>query len=159
MTSRRRPSEQDCGAALILAVLFVVAIGIISGGLAGLATSGLNNRYTLEAVRDRQFAADGAIENAISQARTFDCTTVTTPILGTFNQISIRVDVTNACLPTSVRTSDGTLYPQRNVIFSACVDVSSVCAPASVIIRAQVNFEPASGVVAKTYIQSWSINR
>ena len=72
---RRRPrrEHEDRGAALLLAVGFVVVIGAIAGGLAGLATSGVNNRVTLEQVRNREYAADGAIENAISQVRLQTC--------------------------------------------------------------------------------------
>ena len=52
---------------MILAIGFVVMIGAISGGLAALATTSLNSRTTLETVRDREFAADGVIEQAITR--------------------------------------------------------------------------------------------
>jgi hypothetical protein len=158
VTSRRAVEERDSGAALVLAVGFVLAIGAISGGLAALATSSLNNRTALEQLRDREFAADGVMEKAIAQARAFDCATVTTPIRETFDHVAIWVDVTNACGGT-VLSSDGTPYNQRNVIFSACLDTSVACTAATTIIRAQVNFEPSSGPVIKTYVQSWSVNR
>jgi hypothetical protein len=162
MTSSREHSHQDSGATLILAIGFVFAVGALCGGLAGIATSSLNNRRTLEIARDREYAADGAIETAISLARAF---TSCTPTNGSFptvtiNTVPIRVEYTNAC--GSVPNSDGvTTYPQRNVIFAACVDlpVGAACAPAAVIIRAQVNFEPASGTVIKTFVQSWNVNR
>jgi hypothetical protein len=156
---KRDVEDRDSGAALIMAVGFVLAIGAISGGLAAFATSSLNNRTTLEQVRDREFAADGVIEKAIAQARGFDCTSVVTPIRETFNQVAIWVDVTNAC--GSVLSSDPTptSYPQRNVVFSACLDTSAPCTAATTIVRAQVNFEPSSGTVVKTYIQSWNVNR
>jgi hypothetical protein len=48
---------------------------------------------------------------------------------------------------------------QRNVVLSACNDVGSSCLDAAVIIRAQVNFQQVAGVVTKTYVQSWSVNR
>jgi hypothetical protein len=156
--ARRAASDRDSGAALLLAIGFVLAIGAISGGLAALATSSLSNRATLEQVRDREFAADGVIEKAISQARGFDCSTVVAPVRETFDLVAIWVDVTNAC--GSVLSSDGTTpYSQRNVVFTACLDTSVVCTVASTIIRAQVNFEPSSGTVTRTYIQSWNVNK
>ncbi len=156
----RRPARphEDSGAALLLAIGFVVMIGMISAGLAALATSSLENRDTLEMVRNRQYAADGAIEQAIVQASSFTCDTVpNTPIVNTLNGVSIRVDWLNAC--RSVTTSDDSPYLQRNVIFSACVNTGSPCNDVDVIIRAQVNFEPASGPVTRTNVQSWSVNR
>ena len=157
MTACRRRVEADSGAVLLLAIGFVLMIGTICGGLAALATSSINNRRTLEIVRDREFAADGVIENAITQVRQLNCGSTSAPILETLNQVAIRVDWVNACGSTT--GSDGVAVPQRNVIFTACLDSGSACAAANVIIRAQINFEPAAGLVAKTYIQSWNVNR
>jgi hypothetical protein len=160
--SKRRPHSRhdDSGAALLLAVGFVVLISAIGGGLAALATSSLNNRNALELVRNREYAADGAIEQAIADARTSTCSSVGGPTFDTLNSIAIRVDWVNAC--GVVQSSDGTVVAQRNIVFSACEGglTSPVCLPANVIIRAEVNFEQASaGVTTKTYVQSWSVNR
>ena len=159
----RRPGE-DAGAALILAVGFVLMVGTISGGLASLATSSLNNRNTLEVLRNREYAADGAIESAISQVRASTCTSAAGSIVdASMNSISIRVDWVNAC--GVVQGSDGSVVAQRNVIFLACLNTESPCSdtavpPVPVIIRAQVNFQQAlTGAVTKTYVQSWSVNR
>jgi hypothetical protein len=161
MTTPREHSHRDSGASLIMAIGFVFAVGAVCGGLAGIATSSLNNRRTLEIARDREYAADGAIETAISLARGFTCTPINGAFPGvTTDIVPIRVEWTNAC--GSIPNSDGvTTYPQRNVIFVACVDrpVVAACATAAVIIRAQVNFEPASGTVNKTFVQSWNVNR
>ena len=163
---RRRPrrEHEDRGAALLLAVGFVVMIGAIAGGLAGLATSGVNNRTTLELVRNREYAADGAIENAISQVRLLTCASASGFITdASMNSIPIRVDWVNAC--GVVQSTDGTVVSQRNVIFSACLNIGSPCLdtavpPVPVIIRSQVNFQQGLvGAVTKTYVQSWSVNR
>lgn len=166
--SRRRPHSQseDSGAALILAIGFVLMVGAISAGLASLTTSSLNNRGTLEQVRDRQYAAEGAIQQAIAKVQSTGVTasecassavTQVTPIAD-LNGVTIRVDRTNAC--GVVRTAAGTVVAQRNVSFAACVQNLSPCTGAAVIVRAQVNFEQgSSGVVTNTYIQSWSVNR
>lgn len=164
--TRRRPrrEHEDRGAALLLAVGLVVMIGAIAGGLAGLATSGVNNRVTLEQVRDREYAADGAIENAISQVRLLTCASTSGSITdASMNSVSIRVDWANAC--GAVQSTDGSVVSQRNVMFLACLNTGSPCSDTAVpavpvIIRAQVNFEQALvGAVTKTYVQSWSVNR
>jgi hypothetical protein len=165
VTARRaHPQNRDAGASIILAIAFVVMIGAISAGLAALVTSSLNNRGSLELVRDRQYAADGAIEHAISQVRLEPgpslaaCASAPDSLVDTLNGITIRVDWLNAC--GVVRGSDGTVVAQRNVIFSACLDPGVECPNVDVIVRAQVNFErAASGAVTNTFVQSWSVNR
>jgi hypothetical protein len=167
MTRQRpRPQHQDSGATLILAIGFVLMVGAISAGLASLATSSLNNRTTLELVRNREYAADGAIEEAISRVRlaagralAVDCSAGGNFVdLAMLNGIAIRVDWRNAC--GVVRGSDGTVVAQRNVTFSACENSGAACVDTTVIIRAQVNFQQDStGAVAKTTVQSWSVNR
>lgn len=152
-----RPNHQDSGAALLLAIGFVVMVGAIGGGLAALATSGMNNRNTLELVRNREYAADGAIEDAIAQVRGFTCATPGASISGpSMNAVAIRVDWVNSCV--LVADSNGTPIEQRNVIFSAfCkTPTDATCNITDVIIRAEVNFQDAP---AKTFVQSWSVNR
>jgi hypothetical protein len=141
----------------LLAIGFVVMVSAIGGGLAALATSSVNNRNTLEFVRNREYAADGAIENAISQVRALTCASPGASIVdSSLNGVAIRVDWVNACV--SVADSNGTLITQRNVIFTAFCNVPSdtTCRIPDVIIRAQVNFQDAP---AKTFVQSWSVNR
>ncbi len=142
-----------------MAIGFVLMVGSIGAGLAGIATTSLNHRNSLEVVRNREYAADGAVEEAITKVRTLTCTPTTGSLVDTSIVASgIRVDWAVAC--GTVMSSDSTTsYPQRNVIFSACENVGPTCDPAQVIVRAQVNFEPAAGTVTKTFVQSWSVNR
>lgn len=155
---RPRQTHQDTGAALLLAIGFVLMVSVITAGLAALATSGLNNHTTLEVLRNRQYAADGAIEQAIAQARVLTCSPTTGFLVdSSFSSGPIRVDWLNVC--GTVPASDGSAYPQRNVVFSACPDLGAACDPAQIVIRAQVNFEPASGTVTRTIVQSWSVRR
>ena len=167
MTCRQRVQPADSGAALIMVVGFILMVGMIAGGLIGLATTGLNNRTTLQLVRDRQYAADAAINQAIADARGRPPVTPCTAATGSTTYpklnstgVSIRVDWDNSCL-NSIQSSNGTSYPQRNIVFSAfCGDQTlSNCNFAGVIIRAQVNFEPAAGATSKTSVQSWSVTR
>ncbi len=164
MNDRRRGAVgRDRGASLIVAIGFVMMIGTIAAGLSSLVTSSMNNRASLVTVRNRQYAADAAIEAAIAQVREevdgpVSCADASGATSTTTNQIAVRVQWTSAC--TAVRTADGTAVTQRNVIFTSCVDGNAPCAETDVIIRAQVNFErTATGAVSRTYVQSWSVNR
>lgn len=158
------PVDRDRGTSLLLTIGFVVMIGAIAGGLAGLVTSGLNNTMTLERLRDRQYAADGAIEHAITEVRAameVDDTCVddaSGTALTELNQESIRVDWSGAC---GVAQGDaGLIFLQRDVVFTACVDVGEPCTRETAIISAQVNFEQGdTGPVRSTVVQSWSVNQ
>ena len=131
-------------------------VSAITAGMTAAAVSSVQNRSSLEILRNREYAADGAIELAIAQVRGGDCSS-TGPRTDTTFGPAIRVDWTTDC-STGVLSSDGIhVYPQRNVVFSACLDKSALCLDADVIIRAQVNFEPQTGLVMKTSVQSWSV--
>lgn len=161
-TRRRVRRGTDRGAGLLLAIGFVTMIGGITAGLTGMITSGLQNRITLDAVRDRQYAADAAIESTIAQVRGLDrattgaCSSSGGSTTSTLNGSTIHVDWRTAC--TVVRGADGVVVSQRNAVFNACIDTGAACATNAVLINAQVNFEQgASGSVTKTYVQSWSV--
>jgi hypothetical protein len=165
-----RGTRDESGASLVLAIVFMVVVGGIAGATLSLITSGVNNRASLDVLRDRQYAADGAIEDAIAQVRALpppgpalsgcDGVPVGTPVphfSHTLNGIDIRVNCTN--VPT--RTFSG--YLQRNVIFTACLETSVDCTDTSSIVRAQVDFQAvglgATTTVTRTWVQSWSVNR
>jgi type II secretory pathway pseudopilin PulG len=146
----------------------MLVIGLIGGALAMLVTSGLGNRTTLQKLRNTQYSADGAIEQAISQVRGLTCTSPTTSgsipdtVPPALNNIAIRVDWVTDCTGM-IQGADGTFLVQRNVTFTACADTGTgtSCDPARAIIRAQVNFQQqvAGGAVTKTYVLSWSVNQ
>ena len=65
--ARFRPQRRDeRGAALILAIAFMVIIGATAGATLAMVTSGLHNRRTLDTVHDREYAADAAVEYTIA---------------------------------------------------------------------------------------------
>ncbi len=160
---RRADRAADRGSSLIITIGFVLMIGSIAGGLAGLVTSSMNNRITLVQQRDRQYAADAAVEEAITVVRQMQqntgeaCEEATGTNSSKLNNFAIRVDWSNAC--TMVRGADGAVVAQRNVIFVACPDSGEVCAEQAIVVRAQVNFEQGlGGAVRHTSVQSWSVN-
>jgi hypothetical protein len=164
---RRRPRDES-GTALILAIVFTVVIGLITSATLSTVASGLNDRVTLDAVRNREYSADGGIEYAIAQIRGITPSTgyqgpalsPCGPYYNTLNGVTVRVDCAGA--PTFTLSQ----IEQQNVVFTACVkknpDVVCGGSTTPVIIRAQVNFEATgSGTnfnITRTWIQSWSVN-
>jgi hypothetical protein len=160
MTASSR-ARNERGAALILAIAFLVVVGGIGAALVSSITSGANQRATLDDLRDRQYAADGAIEEAIAQLRREGGTSAAFTACGPYtppplNGVAIRVVCSN--VPTV--TEGG--YLQRNVIFTACLDSATnpTCARGRPIMRAQVNFEAVGDPleIRRTWVQSWSVN-
>jgi hypothetical protein len=160
-------TRDERGAALILAIAFMVVVGAIAASLFTPLNSGLSNRNTLDDARNREYAADGAIQMAIADVRTnmpanngvfsgagFD---TCGPYTGySLNGFGIRVD----CAPKSTTSISGFL--QRDVVFTAYCVSGTNCNSAAPIIRTQVNYESAgagaSYQVTHTYIRSWSVN-
>jgi hypothetical protein len=147
---------------LILAIGFVLMVSAIAAALAALILSSTATGATLEKLRNRQYAADAAIQYAITQvrdtARAESSPCGSTGYVSTLNQVDIRVDCANAI--GVVGGTDNAVLSQRNVIFVACLDVGQACTDTSTIIRAQVNFEQRyDSSVTQTFVQSWSVNR
>jgi len=162
-TSRAdRPVRGDRGATLIIAIGFVVMIGTIAAGLSSLVVSAMGDRLILAELRDRQYAADGAIELAVAHVRSLDvahggtCSAPPGHIVDVLNEQSIRVDWKHSC--TSVRGGDGVVVQQRNATFVACPDTGAACTPSTAVISAQINFQQSTaGAVTHTYVQTWSV--
>jgi hypothetical protein len=156
---RRCDHDAERGAALIIAIAFMMMIGVVSAGLLAFITTSVNARPRLDAVRNRQYAADAAIEYSIARVRGVGAngpalTSCAGPDTQTSNSVTIRVECTD--VPISVNG-----FLQRNVVFVACLSSAANCTNEA-IIRAQVNYEATFSspiVVTKTYIQSWSVNR
>ena len=165
-----RVARDERGAALIFAIVFMVVIGAISGAALSMITSGLHDRTILDAVRNRQYAADAGVEAAIANARTavttWSNTTNAAPPqnrlqtflssaqCGTFGPVTLNnVTIQVTCAPAPALHAG---YFQFNVIFSArCTNSGCSTSP---IVRAQVNFDVSGGAVTRTYVQSWSVN-
>jgi hypothetical protein len=162
MTSlRRRVQRDEQGVALVLALAFTVLVGLVTSALLSSLASAVNERSTLDTVRDRQYAADGAVQQAIATVRGVGApgpglAACGGPYTRALNGITIRVDCTN--VPTLTRTG----YVQRNVVFTSCVSTGVACTTATTIVRAQVNYEANDAetpTVTRTWIQSWTVTR
>ena len=167
MTTHRR---DECGAALILAIAFMVVIGAVSAAVLSMLSSGLTSRVALDSARDREYAADGAIQTAISQVYLAANTAHQVPgqpcpaiADHSLDSLTIHTDCIGAFAVTRQQ------YGQFNVIFTTCEAKNippppspQVCPSSSVLIRTQVNFQ-ATGAgadlhVQRTWIQAWSVN-
>jgi hypothetical protein len=161
--------QGERGATLILAIAFLVVVGAIGAAMISSVTSGFNGRTVLDQVRNRQYAADGAIERSIAKVRANSgvptCTVASPDTYSqggtsdvTFKDNSIRVDCT--IVPGIAGSSNGVLGLQNNVAFTACPDTGAACTTASTIIQAQVNFQSTgSPASVSTSVQAWSVNR
>lgn len=156
----RRRDEQ--GVALVLALSFMVLIGMVTSALLSSLMSSVSQRSVLDSVRARQYAADAAAEQAIARVRGLPspgpglkaCAVASPPETYALNGVTIRVDCTN--VPTLTATG----FLQRNVVFTTCVSTGSACTPANTIVRAQVNYESANNTtIDRTYVQSWTVTR
>jgi Tfp pilus assembly protein PilX len=163
----RRPfvSRDERGASLVLAIAFMLVIGALAVATLSMITSGLNNRESLDNVRDREYGADAAIQYAIANVRTknaigggpaVESCSSGLPASYSINGDNYHVDCQNALAVTFSG------FLQRNVIFVACRGTSA-CNAGNEIIRAQVNYQAVGGGehaparVLRTWIQSWSV--
>jgi Tfp pilus assembly protein PilX len=166
MTTKPR---DETGAALILAIAFMVVLGLIGAAMLSSVTSGLNSGAALDQARTGEYAADSAIQYAITQVRLLadpgpaltPCGPAPHPTYYSYTSadsppVHIRVNCSNLLQVT--RSG----FQQRNVVFNACVESGSDCTDTLSIIRAQVNFQTvgtgASLQVTRTWVQSWSVN-
>ena len=158
----RRMHRDECGVALVLALSFMVLIGVVTSALLSSLISSVNQRSVLDDVRNRQYAAEGAIEYAIATVRGLGTTVISgnaacAPISRSMNGFPIHVDGTP--VPISTRTG----FSQRNVVFTSCLGTAASptsCSTANTIVRAQVNYESVDATtITKTYIQSWTVAR
>jgi Tfp pilus assembly protein PilX len=162
----RRSAHDESGAALLLALAFMMVVGLIGSAMLSSLSTGLRIRVTLDQVRTREYAADSGIQYAITQVRAlpspgaaksgcasgthYNYTSADTP------PVTIRINCTNVYQ----NTRSG--FEQRNVVFNACGENGSDCSDTNFIISAQVNFQTIGNGgpdnVTRTWIQSWSVH-
>jgi hypothetical protein len=163
----------DRGASLVLALAVMLAIGGILGGLVTFLNTSNRVSLSLQSSRNRQYAADAAIEQAIrlvqagpeqalvgTSCRTGGPLQYFTPPVGAINGYLVRVDCRG--VPSPRLDNLNRIVIDRNVLFLACVVPalagSSECTENVAIIKAKVNFPTnAAGTVTGAFVQSWSV--
>ncbi|MEI8239071.1 MAG: hypothetical protein WCI22_06580 [Actinomycetota bacterium] len=154
----KRPHHDDRGASLVFAIAFIVFIGTVSSGMASMITSSVGDRVQLQKLRDKQYAADGAVEKEIVRIRQVTDQSIvdTCGTTSTMNANTIRVDCTQRL---DLVTTGFVIYTQRNVVFKACPSTGVACTDAKVIIFAEVNFQQLRNLapVTKTLVMAWRV--
>jgi type II secretory pathway pseudopilin PulG len=157
-----RRMQGERGASLILAIVFMVVVGGISAAVLSTTASGVQDRVALDQARNREYAADGAIEIAITRVRNNGGTCAPGDVPVTLEQPAVKVHVDCTSSPSFIVLPDNTIATQNNIVFTACEWSGSgngdACTPANAIINAQINFKKGSPPL-KTFVQSWSVNR
>jgi hypothetical protein len=176
-----RAVRDERGASLLLAIAFMVVIGMISQAILSSISSGLHVRTALDSARDREYAADGAIESAIASLRSRSASSTyggpalapcgpgspvtNVPFYQTITEETVAINVRVDCVGEPTLTLGS--FVQQNVLFSACVKGAPDVACGTpggppIVIRAQVNFQTVGAgstlKVQRTWIQSWSVN-
>jgi hypothetical protein len=169
VTSRLLPRYGEDGATLLFVIGFMVMVGLMMAGVTTQLASSSTTRVALDVARNKQYAADGAIETDIGvvrdrltrgNSRQNQCPPSSLVQNPGLNGVPIQVDCTY--LPNLFTLSG---FVQRDAVFTACPPqaVGTACPASAVIIEARVNFASenasvdSSIVVNKTYIQSWSV--
>jgi|tagenome__1003787_1003787.scaffolds.fasta_scaffold20432521_2 hypothetical protein len=171
---RLRIQRDERGASLALAIVFMVVVGAVGGGVVASIGSGVGNGVHLAQARNRQYAADAAIENSIARVRRLNaggvpvtgfpsCGSDPTYTFETDPSVNIHVDCTN--VPTPAGTGAGAVALQNDVVFKSCLNAdvaAGKCPDDKSIVNAQVNFQtngPLGGpFTVTTYVLSWSVN-
>ena len=152
------------GAALIMALAVMIAMGGIVGGLVTFITSSTRDAVNLTVSRNRQYAADGAIEQAIRTVQVgpekallgTGCANGAPVTPAAINGFSMRVDCAGA--PAPILDALNRVVIERNVLFIACLNTGVACTNSNAVIEAKVNFPTnAAGVVSGSFVQSWSV--
>ena len=161
--------HDERGAALIFAIVFVVVVSAIGGAMFSSLATGQYDRTTLDLTRNREYAADAAVEADIALVRSNLTSGATpcpaTPFSPSPSLESPPVPITVTCSYSQGETLSGFL--QRNATFSAkCTLLQPpVCPNIGQIVGAQVNFQSPSPLTAQqvtvtgTYVQSWTVGQ
>jgi type II secretory pathway pseudopilin PulG len=162
MNDNVRRMHGERGASLILAIAFMVVIGAISAAVISTTASGIQDRVVLDQARNREYAADGAIESMIAAARGSGGTCPAPTNFPSMNGVSIHAECTST--PAVVVGPGGVLLTQDDLTFVAC-ESSATCTSTipppnpntNPIITSLVNFQGAAP--SKSFVLSWSVNR
>lgn len=163
-----RSNRSDVGAALVLAMVFILGVGAVLVPLVSLAGSNMISTSNLQSERSLEFAADAVMEGAIDTIR-HDAPTTSCPTFPAGSSTGLTVDGTAMEVqcseaPTSYLDPNG-----RYVEFDACVarlaETWSTC-QSTAVIRAQVSFcdlatgcdgsSPPSGVDYGNEMSIWN---
>lgn len=156
MTRRPAPAARsEGGAVLVIALVFLVAIGLVLTALVSLTGTNLTTTSNLQSQRSREYAADAAVDGAIQASRTPSGSTGTCPkplaapvVVGT-----VLMDV--QCTSTVPPGAKG-----RIVEFDACSSGFSTFAScqAAAVVRAEVTYDDSTSTGGGENVWSWVVD-
>ena len=153
--------QGERGASLLLAIVFMVVVGAISAAVLATTASGLQDRVALDQARNREYAADGAIETAVTASGT---TAAHAPAAGSEpdaerRQHSRRLHVEPVVhRPAGQHDRNAEQHHLHRVRERRLVERVHAPQPQTRSSTRQVNFQGTSAPL-KTFVQSWSVNR
>lgn len=149
--NRRSPrrGHGDDGAALELALLFMIATALIVTVLLGFASTSSQATVATRTSRGTDYNADAAMQAAIATVRVGTCAAYTPSFTLNPPATPLRVDCT---------TTGAVVGSQRHVVFSVCPSsVAAPCPLASSLLQAEVIFYDDGGIVGRAVsVLSWS---
>lgn len=133
----RGHGERDGGAVLVLAVLFVLIVGVVGGAIASLATTNLAVTSVLGGDQTQSYAAQSAVQVAIGSVRNMTTTGSVPGYVGSDGMTMVACPTTTVTIPSAgAQSSSQTItvmcafgqLPQayeRQIVFAACPSTTS----------------------------------
>jgi len=148
---RRTGTPDECGQALILALLFLTVCSVIIGGLLTYSSANSTSTSALRVARGNDYDTTSAMNAAIATVRTgTTCgNSVYTPPANTLNNTSrtLRVD----CFPQSSSSV------KRDDVFLVCPSsVAAPCPDNRALLAAEVTFYDSQGTGKTLQVNTWS---
>lgn len=141
----RSNDERDAGAVLVLAVLFVLIVGVVGGAIASLATTNLAVTSVLGGDQTQSYAAQSAVQVAIGSVRNMNTGSV--PGYGGVACPTTTVTIPSAGAQSSSQTitvvcafGQLPLPYERQIVFAAC--------PSTINCLTQNAYQPGPGSAA-----------
>lgn len=159
----RRESRDESGVALIIALVFVVGIGVVLTALVSLTGTNLTTTVDLQQQRNIEFAADAGIEGAIQALRHQAPSSLTSPTCPSYpSSPSTSLTINGVTMDVACSMSIPAGFYGRLVEFDACQIPAATFAAcqAAAAVRVEVQFDDvapgcSSGANPGCYGSSW----
>jgi Tfp pilus assembly protein PilX len=135
-----RKVENEEGASLIIALIFVVATSLVLIALLDMTSTNLINTANLQNERGLEYAAEGAVNGAIQVVRSLNANQTTAMCTGSTAAFAPGTPLNSSNVVAFCGDVSAPNY-QRTVVFDACPPASSFAACQSTsLLEAQVTF-------------------
>lgn len=154
MNRLKNRAQNEDGAVLLLALGFLTFIGVVAVVLLNYTTTSLRATINVRDVRNREYAADGVAEAAITKFRD-----VTNAASANSNNCLASTTINSLALRADCQEAAGTVGTATDVTFTVCPASSAQPCPASAVrLVARVKYT-RSGSSVLASVSSWSVRR